>query len=331
MGSRTKILCATGLVSLAALLASPAAQASPTEQLQEALQNVNGNKNRVFDAKDSEGNALDTLKVVVCRADCSAPYLGIYHSRNKEGVFNVNVAVSDDLVHWKYLETIDENASQPTIATFSDQGWVVAYQNKNKRGDWRLRVRYYDSQEALTANKYSNQYDDTGAEDAAGSGTPDITSVKGDPSGEGTVSLRFHDYDGKRDQQSRGVLTNFDKMEVTPRHDLTALFDKLGFSGSIGDRDNVTYQDTLFDVVEAQRTPGDWASWRTFLVSPDSELPLRLKMDTPNHSRSFSNPTVSVLPSPDGEGNVLLMTQFIRTEGAGKGEAGELLYWTSIK
>jgi hypothetical protein len=103
-----------------------------------------------------------------------------------------------------------------------------------------------------------------------------------------------------------------------------------GFSGpprgSIGDRDQIILDGVRLELQEAQYVPGDYSSWRTFLIDPRSGTPQPLEIATGGGSRAFGNPTATELTAPDGRPAVLV-TMYVFAEGAARSEAGPLVYY----
>jgi hypothetical protein len=99
--------------------------------------------------------------------------------------------------------------------------------------------------------------------------------------------------------------------------------------GSIGGRDYVTFDGYPFTVIEAQSTPGSFASWRVYLWDQTAQLLTPLAPNTPGHSTAFGNPKVSIVTDPSGR-RALVSSLFVFSEGAGPGEAGPLVYYNEF-
>jgi hypothetical protein len=208
----------------------------------------------------------------------------------------------------------------------------------------RLRFRYYRSVDALLAGEYSRQFTARRSLAKTAEGTPSITkaTLRGGLTSRSRIEVGMHyfadtDGDGKPDldRQATGVLTNFNSWAARPRPDFDDDLLRLtsfhrGFtappSGSIGDRDQVILDGVRLEVQEAQYIPGDYTSWRLFLVDPRTRAAQPLEVTTGGGSRSFGNPTVTALTSPDGR-PALFVSLYVFSEGAAASEAGPLLYY----
>ena len=107
-------------------------------------------------------------------------------------------------------------------------------------------------------------------------------------------------------------------------------FAQFGIAGNIGDRDPFALDGHAFTLYEAQKTPGAWSSWHTYLYDPESDRLSELAVRTDGGSHAFGNPTATVVPGPSG-GDVLVVTQFLFSEAAAPGEAGSLIYYRRLR
>jgi hypothetical protein len=74
-----------------------------------------------YEAKDDQGCGLDTIKII---ENSEGGYLGIYHFM-VGGTFQVRLANSTDLLHWTFIRTIEQYASQPTIAQAPNDAYMA--------------------------------------------------------------------------------------------------------------------------------------------------------------------------------------------------------------
>jgi hypothetical protein len=107
-------------------------------QLVALLQDVRAADGYRYGTTDDQGVGMDTAKIVP--GPPGTGYLAVHHHLIG-GVFNVRLATSTDLLHWRYVATLENDASQPTIAELSGGGFL-----------WRTRRRATPSEGAtLTA------------------------------------------------------------------------------------------------------------------------------------------------------------------------------------
>ena len=69
---------------------------------------------------------MDTAKIV---ADPAGGYLAVSHAGD-----SVNLATSADLLTWTVHQTLDPQATQPTITALPTGGWLTAVEYNSQRG-----------------------------------------------------------------------------------------------------------------------------------------------------------------------------------------------------
>ncbi len=208
----------------------------------------------------------------------------------------------------------------------------------------RLRFRYYRSVDALLSGDFSRQFTAPRTLSPTAEGTPSITDAKlrRGLTSRSRIEVGMHyyadlDHNGTSDadRAATGVLTNFKTWKAKPKPDLNTEMRTLkvvhaGFSGppmgAIGDRDQIILDGVRLELQEAQYVPGDYSSWRTFLIDPRSRVPRPLEIVTEGGSHSFGNPTATALTSPSGK-RAVFVTLYVFSEGAASGEAGPLIYY----
>jgi acid phosphatase type 7 len=103
--------------------------------------------------------------------------------------------------------------------------------------------------------------------------------------------------------------------------------------GHIGDRDSIVFKGRAFSVIEAQRVPGDPATWSTYLFDREDNTIFKLGVrSTPViqglEATAFKNPTLSDITVPDGTpdgARAIASTYFIPSQGATPGQ--EMVMW----
>ncbi|MDX6250675.1 MAG: hypothetical protein QOF10_4035 [Kribbellaceae bacterium] len=345
----TKLLTSAALLlsTLAALSASlpasaavPAAPASvaaaPSDparaELRSIVENVSGATGKRYNVHDDAGHAMDTVKII---QDTTDGYLAVSHHLAADGHFRVNLATSTDLLTWHWVRELAGSntgpASQPTIAQASNGGFVLAWeQEKAGGGDNHLAFRYFANRADLLAGRVSRSFDAPRSLSSCAEGTPNIYGITLSPDiDHSTIDIGGHYWwNCDRDRQQRGRLTNFNSWTTAaqPNYDNALLY--WGVGGNIGDRDQVNFRGFSFGLIEGQYTKGDFGSWRTFAYDYQTGNADRTTIRTDSGSTAFANPTVSALRAPNGQ-PAILVTLFIPSQGAGAGESGELLYYTT--
>jgi hypothetical protein len=284
----------------------------------------------VFKLHDSAGHSMDTLKVVSDPTK-TGRFLGVYHWASSTDGFDVGVATSTDLRTWTYRRTIDTRASQPYLAFSPKNGPVLADEGYQPS---HLRFRYWTSVSKLlgSAAPYLT-FDAPKTLSSCAEGTPDIRSISYASSTSvitkgSTITVGHHYYANcQTDREAVGVLTNFKNWTTQAQPAIDDRLTAAGAVGKHGDRD--TFSDngepyTLYEgAISATSGPGDW---RNFL--DDGTTATEVDPGTPGGSTAFANPSTTVA-TVNGTRS-LIITEFIPSEGAGSGEAGELIYWNPL-
>lgn len=332
---------------------SRAQRASAQDTLAKIVEGVKGSTAHRYGARDHEGRSLDALKVV----QAEGRSIGVYHSPDGKGAFDLHIATSKDLLHWTRVATLDRDAAQAAIQVLPNGAFLVAYEkahNTRPRGRLlrkvfptdriRVRFRYYRTLDALLHADHSRQFTAPRRTSPTAEGTPHFISVDM-PKGllsRSTIKVGLHNFSDVNDngtpdvdRRSTGELRGFRDWEVREEPEIDATFLQAkqlhdGFSsppsGHIGDRDQIIFEGIRLQLHEAQYTFMDYATWRPFLIDPRSPAPRPLAIATHGGSRSFGNPTATELDAPSGK-RAVLVTQFVFAEGAAPGEAGSLIYY----
>jgi hypothetical protein len=312
---------------------SPIASAAPAPPpsvswLVGALQDV-GLATAKFRLHDDLGCPMATLKII----DSPDGYLGVYHCL-LANQFRVRLARSTDLMHWAFQAELDSKASQPTLVQLSDHSFVLAVEADAGNGPgpgrrW-LRFRHYAGLAALLGSHPDRTFDTPHTLAAAtrgAEGTPNIYSVRLISGiARSRIEVGFHYLHLGLDRQARGQLTDFGSWSTRPDDELDAALSQAGLRGKHGDRDALALGSTTVTVLEAQ--DGQDPFWHLALVTP-SRATINLDIRTRGRSRSFANPTVSLLRLPTGRPG-LVATMYLPRTGAAAKEAGELLYFRPL-
>jgi hypothetical protein len=326
-------IVAVGVVLLTSLVTGEApAGASP--ELVGLLQDVKGADRSQYDTRDRDGKGMDTAKVI---ADGRDSYLAVYHTLFPDG-FHVRLATSTDLLDWTYVTTLEERASQPTIAALSGGGFLVAYEKDGSGTTCRgsgscLAFEHYPNRAALLGNQPGRTVTVNRTLSPCNEGTPNIYAATLDPDiGHSIINVGFHYFRNcDVDRQAIGTLTNFSSWKVQADTNLNNRFASLGtINGNVGDRDAFVYKGRSYSLVEAQSTKNRFDTWRPYLFDRAANTLTALTLTTHDGSTAFGNPTYTELELPGGLGRGFVATQFIFSEGAKGEEAGALFYYRRL-
>jgi hypothetical protein len=295
--------------------------------VRELLGDVVASTGHRYDAKDSAGHQMDTVKII---ANPEGGYLGVYHAGDE-----VHLAGSSDLLHWQFLRTLDDAATQPTITALPTGAFLTAVEFNNQSGSGgRVRVRHYPSLTALLTGDFDRDVTVRRSLSRCHEGTPTIASVELLPDiDHSRIEIDFHYHRNcDVDRQAHGVLTDFTDFTAARNEAaderLIAAAAAAGHrvKGNIGDRDSAVVDGVQYTLYEVQYRKGDFGSWRVYLEDGASGATEYLPVSTHGGSTAFANPTVTVLRAPSGR-PAIAVTLFVPTEGAAPGEAGQLIFF----
>lgn len=311
-----------------------------------------------YGATDSAGNPMQSPSIVQL-SGVAYKYAAVYHTPYAVSGgyrYRVNLAASTDLVTWHFVRTLLDDADMPKIERVAGSSWIVLTHEQwlgagpasTSPSQVTFRL-FYDDQHLLDGSVGSTyampMY---GTSDL--NGTPSFYDAHMSYNGgyyrvDGQYG--FHSWNGSRDVND--VTTIYGMFD--PRGDQTRAYPSTadaynnkfiaaGVTGNIGQRDTIDQGFGRYNVQEGNvGTPaGSWDKWRLSLYeySETTNYPTgegtvtRLAPVTPHGSVSFGNPSVRVVDAPDGNGQVMWVSYFLFSEGAGPGEAGSLIYWTHL-
>ncbi|WP_327357345.1 hypothetical protein [Streptomyces sp. NBC_01304] len=274
----------------------------------------------LYAAADDTGRTMDAAKITQAP---DGSYLAVYHSLLADGRFHAAVATSDDLLHWTRRHDFGPGTHQASLAREPGGGYVLAYE---KDPNNHIAVRGYRDLDALLAGRATRAYDAPRTLSRCAEGTPTVTAVH-----DGTVELTGHYKDGcVRDRQLRATLTDFRTWQAAPDHALDRALLVHGNTGNIGGRDPVRLDGSDLLLIEGQGRRGDFGTWRTYVYDAEHGTADRLGIRTHGGSQAFANPSATLIAAPDGQ-PALLMSVFVPSEGSAPGEAGQLLYWRTLR
>jgi hypothetical protein len=352
-----QVLC--GMVL--AWAASPELNAAAPPMSQASLLNYLSTPKRangaIYNTTDSMGQLMQEISVIDLVGQGAWRYAAVYHVPTLvSGGFRYKVALalSTDLLHWTYWRTLVDNADMAEITTVTNGAWIILTHEQwmgqglggASQGPCQVGFElYFTSSDLLNgtirsswiAPQYLNPFD----------GTPNFYDAHLALYGgywcvDATVG--FHFFTGNTDSLASSTVTHLFDPAVpsqTVSYPSTAaaynnLFIKSGYR-DIGERTNILVSSGRYNVQEVHsgEAGADWDLWRVFLYTfGDSYVfptgngtVLQLSPQTPNGSYSIGGPKVSLVKSPSSNGNAIVISYFIFAEGAGAGEAGNLLYY----
>jgi hypothetical protein len=319
--------------------ATPQAQ-SPLAQLQDLIENVPcpGSGNVSYGTVDNLGESMDVLDPII---DPAGGYLGVYHTEfgPHPGEFRISLAQSADLIHWTQIVVLDPfNASMPTLRAVPGGGFLLAYEKAIPHFGNVVRLRYYGSLGDLQVGHFATQRDLPQTFSPFNDGTPTILSVTWHHGlARSVIHIGFH-YEtkgrgGRRgpDREAIGTLVDFKRWTARTEKPLDVALDQQGLSGSHGDWRQFSFAGDRWRIYEGQTTWNNFGTWRVVLqdTSTGQLCPLTLNSDAQAVSGSVANPVVTVLPAPDGAGQVLVVTLFLFSADS-PALPGELVYYQPL-
>ena len=273
-----------------------------------------------YASRDHLGNTMNCVKII--KRTGSDDFIGVYHTYINN-VPRVNLALSNDLLEWKWLKQLAVHASQPTIAVPTDQpqGYILGWEETpGSHLNFAFYATWDDFKDGITHKTYETKR----TLSRCAEGTPNIY---GEPTLD-SIDIGFHFSDDcTLDRQARGTLKNFTlwtDIEKQPNID-DALF-RYNLRGSIRDRDALSnFDGYAFTIIEGQFQPRNAGTWRLFLFDSQTGNADQIPIITDARSQTFTNPTMT-LTTLNGQ-RILLITVLILKEKSGPGETGELIYY----
>lgn len=295
-----------------------------------------------FRVIDSLGASTDALDVIANPVDRGA-YLGVYHINLGRGRFALRLATSRDLRRWSKFADLDAGGgAMGALRALPGGGFLLAYEaqgptQRSGKVATNVRLRFYRDAAALARGRATEEKTLPRRLSPSNEGTPHFRGVtwRGSLS-TSRVLLGFHwlDHGPKLPVDRQGLATlDGGRWSVSKDAGVDRALSQMGFHGNHGARRQFRFPagGKLWRIYEAQEQVNVTGSWRVFLYDVDARRLKRLQIRTPGGSRSFANPTVSILPSPHSSGgSALVVTMFIFAAGAGSGEAGELVYYHDL-
>lgn len=225
-------------------------------------------------ATDDLGHQLTALSVVPDPG--GGGWLGAYHWPTGKGPadFAVGLAASKDLMHWRNVAELDaDGGNMPVLRRTPGGGFLLAYEDYVRVVDGnaisRIRIRAYADRRRLLRNTWSTERELPSMLSANNEGTPSFEDVDWDGSpAASTITLRFHFNAGAAgiDRQGVGTLRGFRRWTAEPDRALDETLTAAGFPASHGRRSTFRAAGRPWMLIEAQRRPRDFSTWRLVLL-----------------------------------------------------------------
>lgn len=275
-------------------------------------------------ATDHLGHQLTALSIVADPAGDG--WLGVYHWPTGDGPadFAVGLATSKDLLQWRNVAELDaDGGNMPVLHRTPGGGFLLAYEDyvRVEKGNAisRIRVRAYADRARLLTNTWSVQRELPATLSDNNEGTPTFETIKWNGSPEAsTIRMRFHFNAGASgvDRQGVGTLRGFRRWTAERDRALDATLTSAGFPASHGRRSTFRAGGRPWMLIEVQRRPGDFSSWRLLLLdrgpAPRAE-PAAVcggDRDVPT-APSLGVPGVAVHPDGSGGASTLFLSAFV--------------------
>lgn len=279
-------------------------------------------------------------------------------------MFDVYSATSPDLASWQTQTRLLRRASMPKLYTNTLGGVLVLYEANTVGVGPSVAAAWFPTVAAVLAGaapdfSFVSQRTLSGFAE----GTPNLFEATGSSPMRSEVAVGMHYFkNGSIDQQAVGVLVNFKTWVASDVVIVNRWMARSGVKGKVGSRSRFSFRGQVWEALEAQHFLDDWSSWRVFLG--DGLGFVETSPTTAHGSSSFANPFVRQLPAYErgsedvawravgaadalrresdsaagaagaavtahvstGGRDQYVATVFVPSEGAGVGEAGEMLW-----
>ncbi len=289
--------------------------------LRSLIEEVTSADARRYAVTDDAGHEMHCAKII----EDADGYLAVYHSTLSDGCFHVALATSPDLVDWHHVRDFGPGSSQPTIAAVAGGGYLLAWEQEPKN---HIALRYFADRDALAGGHALRAFNAKRSLSRCAEGTPNIYTVELNPDVDHSVITLGGHYWWKCDvdRQLSATLTDFKRWKAVPERGFDEALLRWEVGGNIGGRDQITFFEHSYAVIEAQHVKRDFGSWRTYVYDYEAGEAHPARIRTDGGSTAFANPHVTALTAPDGR-RALAVSLFLPGEGAARGEGGQLIYY----
>lgn len=326
-----------------------------------------------FDIHDDQGFVMDSPSIIQltnqpykyaavyhtgCQPDLSQTDASICNRPTSSDIrYKLFVAGSNDLLNWKRIKLLADNADMPRIGRVSNSTWlVVAHEQwegaeaksaSPSKVSYRL---YYTEEDLLNGQSRSVWKSPIFQKNTFNlNGTPSIYDMN--------LSLYngylgvngqfgFHYYDGSYDRNAVTTIERLFNPAAQARNfpsvatAYNQLFEARGVKGNLGQRDTLVTTNARYNIQEGNVLSdiNDFGGWRVWLYKfgdgynypTGNGTVTKIEPQTPQGSTSFGNPSVTIVDRPSGTGKAIVVSYMIFSEGAKPGEAGPVIYYFNI-
>lgn len=234
--------------------------------------------------------------------------------------FQLMVAESSDLKDWSAGRTVLTHASMGQFY-FAFGGVLLAFEENPEGVGPCVAFTFYQSVDALLQGNHSAHFRAPRSLSTAAEGTPNILNIQGEQLESSIISVGLHFFDGDRDLQGLGALTNFKSWRAEPSNLVNQWLTENGLHGKLGSRATFSWKNRRWWVMEAQKDLSrGWDTWT--LLLGDGLGFTEVAVVTPKGGASFANPFVAAGQTAGD----LIVSLFVPSETHSPGEIGELIY-----
>jgi hypothetical protein len=299
----------------------------------------------IYGLTDSAGQPMAGLDPI---ADPRGGYLGVYstapagNTQSPAPGSQLVLARSSNLTSWRRIRVLTGGGAQgaggagyPTLQATPGGGYLLAFQSAQ-----RIRLAFYRSLSALLAARQAASSELPLRLSRRQNGAPWFESLVWNGNLRRSQLTLGFDYrssgSGGLEREGIGVVRGLRSWSARPDSETDGLLDQGGLTGDHGQQRQFTVAGRSWRILDAQELAssraGTQAGWHVALYDLAGPHIFLLKLGTPNGTiaTSFGSPVARVLPAPAGGGQALVVSLYLFGSEAGRGHAGELLYWNPI-
>jgi hypothetical protein len=305
----------------------------PSQKILSLLGDIKSATNFRYQSADINGTSLDCLNIIEPNI---GEYYGVHHTWNGTS-FNANLVYSADLLNWTFVVCLARKASMPILYYIEEtksfvllhEQWIV---NEGSETCF-IRAAYFPNISSLKAGTPQRVFQ-TYKTQSDLEGTPNIYNIKENGN---IIDVGFH-YNSKSgfDLVANGTLRNLvngtTTWETTVWKDYNRKLQCRGVEGHIGGRKYFQYEGSNIIIQETMLKGDDWGTWCSWYYNCADGGFVSLPVKTHGGSKSITNPHYQFVSNPNNHSEqVLFGSYFVQGKDHAAGEAGELIFFKSLK